>query len=621
MNPLGLDHEGALPATAGSVTGGWENFDAVYEQTSRVDSAFGLEDAIRERWEQTVIDYERATGQSFQRNPVNGQLINNFDVGNVIEPWLPSGSQGAVKSFLSSDLAHGTNSASAERVRQIDLALKQANDPRFRSMDAIMQEVLRERETIRATSADVTSRAGLLGTAAGFAGGVAGSFTGSDPFNVATAFVGGFGRSVAMRIASEMGIGAVTEGINQVALVRPTQEALGESTAPLGEHLLYAAAGAGVFQAGAEGLGKLAQRFLSSVPAEAGNDLFDLNDAQLRGMFENASASPKARAAVMLLDDDAWAKANNPFGDTPEGMKRFTGELDEAARRLNGEPMTAMGLVPSRNVSFELDTLDLDMQTVRAERPALWSQYTAARDRLAEMDEVVGTLANKVDDVRISDAVARIDEDSGKLLAGYEDDLKKPGLTRAEQVNIARKVDQIVQSLGEANVERALADAAISPKFELKSARATRKAAKAEFKKQQDLVNKELQRVRAQQRVKELRLNSEAAKTVALTRVGRTGDELVATHPEVVSAHIETVEALAPLPAEDDFWDQLLKESGLFELPQVNGNKVTIGGVEFEGSMTIPDLNDPTKSITLAKALDEIQEDARLVEAMRTCSI
>lgn len=624
MGPFDLNHEGSLPGTLGGVTGAWENFDAVFEQTAKVDSSFGIETEVRRRWEQTVVDYERATGQAFQRNGVTQELTGTGEVTQLIEPWLPPGSTGAGKSFFAGDfgnLSSRTMRESVERVRQIDQAIKLANDPRYRSMDAILQEVLQEREQIRGTAADVSERAGVLGTLAGFAGGMAGSFTSADPFNVLTLGVGGFGRSAVMRIASEMGIGAATEGVNQLAFVRPTQEALGETTTPLAEQLAYAVVGSGAFQAGAEGLGKLAQRFLSRAPTEPASDLFNLDDAQLRGMFENAAASPRARAAVMLLDEDDWVRANNPFGDSPAGMKRFTGELDEAARRLNGEPMTAIERVPGQRVSFDLDELDLDLQIVRAERPAVWARYEEAKARVEELDGTIDELARKVDDVKLSAAVARIDEDSGRLIEGYEEALLKPGLTRKEQIDIARKVDQIVQSLGEANVERALADAGIDPKFELRSTRATRKAAKAEFREAQNAVNAELARVKAAQRVKELRLNSEAAKAVALTRAGRGSEDLAATHPEVVSAHVDTVTTLSPKVDDDDFWDQLLKESGLFELPQVTGSKVMIGDMEFDLDTVVPDMNDPGKSVTLGKALEDIQEDARLVEAMRTCAI
>lgn len=622
MGALDLDHEGVLPATAGGQSTLWENFDAIFEQTSKVDSAFGIEEQVRERWEQNVLDYERATGQMFPRDRVAERLTGTAEVTQIIEPWMPPGATGAGKSFFAGDFGNLSSSRmleSVERVRKIDEALKLANDPRFKSMDGLLQDVISERDAIRQRAGDVSSRAGTLGTIAGFAGGVAGSFTSADPLNILTLPLG-FGRTAVARIGSEIGLNVATEGINQVGFVRPTQEALGEDTADLSEQLLFAAGGALAFQGAAEGLSKLGQRFLSSAPRTSSELTLDFEDAQLRGMFENAAASPRARAAIELLDEDAWVRANNPYGDTDVGLKRFNGELEATARRLNGESMTALDRVPGQQVSFDLDELDLDMQTVRAERPDVWARYQAAKAKVDELDGVVEASAAALDDIKLSDAIRRIDEDTADLVASYEADLQKPGLTRKQQVDIARKVDQIVQTLGEAPIERALADAAITPKFDLRTSRNSRKAAKAELRKEQLAVDAEVKRIQASRRVMELRQNKEAAKSVAVVRAGRTGDDLLATHPEVVSAQIETVELLAP-KIDDAFWDELLKDSGLFEVPKLVDGKVVIDGRSFDPTMQVPDLNDPAKSLELGAALEDLQEDVSLIEAMRTCSV
>src|SRR5690606_24184983 len=152
----------------------------------------------------------------------------------------------------------------------------------------------------------------------------------------------------------------------------------------------------------------------------------------------------------------------------------------------------------------------------------------------------------QVDAVDIADAVDRIDPDSGALVRSYLEDLDNPSLSRAQRAQLEGRVNQILESLGVDNVQRELDNARISPRQELKTARASEKAAKREYNQARNALDAEIDKAMHQQQVKE-RINQLQAvpDLVELVRNPNLPVYGQLLRPDVVNATIEAVDQAA----------------------------------------------------------------------------
>ncbi len=319
-----------LPRATGPETGILENFDAVYQDTIKGNSQFGLEVEFQKRYEDTLDRVFEKTGERIPN-------IRNFqDVARALNSGEPlpqaqtrdySLREGGTMTDDPGALFADMNKV-AERLKELN-----AQDQSIPTLDMIWKDVRQSAQDAEKRAAQVGERAGLVGQIAGFAGGVVGSFTYRDPVNLATLGIGGVGKTLAARLATEAGAQSVIEGINQFTGVAENRQLLGldQSLERSLQSVAFAAVGGAGLRGLAEGLPMglraIESKFLPNRVA-AREILNAVNtrafDVSGRSVMPDVIRSmdpgnPSTRAAQRALVDDAAIAGGNPFGDTPEG--------------------------------------------------------------------------------------------------------------------------------------------------------------------------------------------------------------------------------------------------------------------------------------------------------------
>jgi hypothetical protein len=580
MGIYGVPDETMLPGDfyEGPETGFFENFEAVREQTYRVDSMLGLEQEIGRRWEENLRRYEARTGRKPGFNlsdPLANRMIADRVDGRGFTNWLVRESDPWLEDSIRGDY---------ERANAVDEEIRQIGDPEIKSFDALLQEVMQFRKETEETAAEVSSRRTWGGVLGGLAGGIVGSVSFRDPLTLATLGLGGVGKTVAKRIATEMAVGAATEfGVQELA-IQPTRSALGEERSDVLSSVMYAALGAGAIRGIGEGVGAgLRYAGRGAVPEIE----LDFSDDGLRSMFEAAPESPRARAGLHLLDEDQAFRGANPYGETEIGLRRFEADLASVRAVMSGEPDTAIARVlPESDLPLDLENLSLAVMTVREKTPEIYQRVVDTQARLAELDTNIEQAMNDIDRLDPAEALFRstrdlpeADRQTGEILRGYRDDLQQPALTAERRADIERKVNQIVESSGGwERVSQLMDEVEITERHNLRSLRASRKAAKKEVVAARKELDKAVERVQVEQRIKELRLGG--APVSQAQRYANT-DIPVPDHlrPDGLEARFASVADRA-LPEQSKLWDEMLKNEGGFKLPE----RVAAGETVFHGT-------------------------------------
>lgn len=264
-------------------------------------------------------------------------------------------------------------------------------------------------------------------------GGAVGEFIGgavasmnpmTDPLNFATMGVGGFGRTAAARIGTEMGAQTVIEGFNQVTGVQDQREAMGLSNGwgDAVSRVGATAIGAGVLQGAGEvivaGASAAGRRWFKSTPDDPA-PAYEIPKTVQRTPEMQATAEANLRRAMSEI---------NPLTRTPEGRARATQDLDFIKSRMeawDGEaPMnikppqgdTAMsraaeGFLPPTikaepNASVDIRARQIDAKTfdvfdrLADEKVALRSQLDLIRPDTAPLHKQVDDLNDRIDAVK-----------------------------------------------------------------------------------------------------------------------------------------------------------------------------------------------------------------------------
>lgn len=585
-----LDHLSMPEITGGASIGLWDSITSAVEQQFRVDSQLGFQTELQNRWNENLELLQQETGQTFDR-PLVLRAYTDYTKylqqgGALIQPGLFRDVEGEV---------------SLRRLADTDNAIRDLGSPNVKSFAQVLDEVIKMQQEVEARSNEVSERGSIVGQ---FIGAAAGSFTPRDPIALATLPVGGFGRTVAARVASEMVIAGGVVGATEAAFVQPNRELAGLPERSLLWDVGAAAVGAGVLRGGFEAIGagvrRLRQEELS----------LDFSDDQLRSMFETAPESPRARAAVSILDDVQQFEATNPYGATREGELRFDIEMQPVLRAMQGQAETAVArFIPPIAEPQAIKLLDADTLLVKGERPLVYDNFVAAEQRLNDIDAEISAAELRVDSLSRGDAIARIDEDSGNLVRSFEQDLREPGISAQRRRDIEQRIERVVESLGPDAVARATNDVAIAPRKDLQRLRKERRAAKARYVDARKSVDNEIVRLRAEQRVKEMVQQTAAirslpaSQSVPLFPFLRHGavEEVQATVGKAAGVQEETaIATIARQPDDDGMVDIGLAEPvpASFALPVGDG-----------------------RSMTIAEILDDLKDDEALEAAMRTCAL
>lgn len=180
-----------------------------------------------------------------------------------------------------------------------------------------------ERERL-AEAQDTASRGNAL---VSFAGGMAGAM--SDPLNLYSLPVGGFGKSLGSKVLTEALVGMGVEAALQ-PVAQANRAELGRSDLTIGEaaaNVAFAGAGAAVLRGGIEVAPTVAGKAIRRIDP-------NWDDRQIAKAFsemvpENLR-TPEQQAALSLIDRQVQIEEANPFVRTIEGVDAHAGKLQAA---------------------------------------------------------------------------------------------------------------------------------------------------------------------------------------------------------------------------------------------------------------------------------------------------
>lgn len=635
INDLG--HLAGREITAGPTTTFGQNFDAVFDLTRKVDSTLGFEYEVEKRWMDSLAAAQAKLGEDFGYNTSSSKygdmaipVIHRF-----VQPAIdPNGERVVANFFADTNTPEKEPEIAAlyDKARVINDRIKQLNDPSIMSMDQIIEDVIADRGVIREKAAAVQEQAGWGGTFGGIAGGIAGSFSARDPLNIITAPFGGFGKSVAMRLATEAAVVGGTEYGVQKLSVQPTQRLLGEPESNAALQALIVGAGAGVLRGGFEGISALVSRALRRGEP--------LTDGQLRELFENQQQSPRARAGLSLLDDAEQFHAANPYSPSTVGLRQFNEDLADISNLMSGKTETAVArFLPERE--FTIDNLDFDTATVKEQNPLVFARVEETQGRLAEIDNQINQISNTIDvlpqeptkfdykDYTTTDAegVRHYEpEKAAQVLAAVEDATNKgiPVTLHVEGklvpivgVKSGRLLDREGQTWGNIGlatdntgteyIEISAREGEATLRENLHALRKQRSAAQGQYTRARNALDKEIERVRAEREASRKLLYGSKEATGAEFDPQRLRPDVLARFEADVNANAATLDDTLELTVQT------------METPE---GQIDLGnGIILDKDFKMIDPENPEKEISAGSLLSRLQEDQALVSAMKECAI
>lgn len=488
MGYFDTDHLIAPPITFGSAPGFWQSFKQGVSQQFHVDSAYSLDDEVQNRYLKSLRTYEDLTGHK-TNFPVDAEFLDDY-----IRTTQGSGPSYWHRNVFTGELGQRYKQY-IDEFQKADEGIKALGRPDIPSMAQVLADVSQMQHSTEEETQRQWETGGVGATIARFAGGAVGSFTPRDPLNLATLPIGGFGKSVVTRIATEGVLQAGIAGVTDASFVNPNRQLVGLPAHNIMYDMLLAAGGGAVIRGLGEGAVAGFRRLTGRTPEirpEAPTN------EELRTTLDTLPDSPRVRAGHDILDAVEDIERVNPYGDGLQGHARFMEELRRVQNAMNGEPETAIArfLPPLPEVPAEHIESNFDFQLVKEQRPELYDRMQATRAAISDVEQRIADTEQGVATLAPSDAIARIDEASGELIRSYEQELQNPALTAERRADIQRKVNTVVQTLGPENVERELRNASIKPKKELQSLRQSRKAAVRRYKDAYNAVQAEADRIK-----------------------------------------------------------------------------------------------------------------------------
>lgn len=371
--------EAGLQGSLGPSVGLFGMVPQDFRQQWYVDSQFALDQELHNRWQESL----RAAGLTVNVTGSNPHMMRDFAqfVRDGSIPARPTFRLGQDLENMGQPVETGPD-PEFEEMRRANEAIRQLNNPRIRTFEQILEEVSAMQHGVEEETASMSERAPWYANLIGMAGSIVGSFTLRDPLNVVTAPVGA-GRTVAMRIATDMAVAGGVTAVTEFTDVAPNRALVGLPERNPYYNIVASTLGAGLIRGGIEGIGagvrNVHGRFV-------GEDIdFNLRDTQLQQMFNNAPDTPTTRAGIAALDDTIFIERNNPYGEGQAAQARFLAELQEVQRAMNGEPMTAIAraLPP---MPFEMLEKAADFEIVREQAPLVYARMEQAQARLAQLN-------------------------------------------------------------------------------------------------------------------------------------------------------------------------------------------------------------------------------------------
>ena len=392
----------------GPQTGAAENFSAVFDSQNDVNSSLGLENMYNEALQARDDEVFKLTGKRFGVS-MQTPLFDQY--GPFQNDEQPLSAIAARYSEYPQHVVRKAYERATEIEKQLDELRKQF--PQIKTRRNIFDDVSAKRAEIEGKAANIGARAGFLGAVGGFAGGMAGSFTLNNPENIATATLGGFGKTALQRIGSEALVQMAIEGSNQLEVSKDYAD-MGErlSGGQIAQNVLLAGGGGALFRGAAEGggailknlreraetkdsAGKLAEEIINAKTPDERAAIIqqaDVEDVAVVNDILNPVKSTAQRGAVQAAEVEAFTAKENPFSEDGaiNADKAHNEMLAGATVALETDRPVAMpNLVSDIYKRVPVETFEVQNLTVDA--PAM--QFKGGGDDMGVTDRLKGTKA------------------------------------------------------------------------------------------------------------------------------------------------------------------------------------------------------------------------------------
>lgn len=469
---------------------------------------------------------------------------------------------------------------------------------------------------------EMWQRSGPMASVAGFAGNVAGSFTDADPVNQLTLGLGGFGKTIAMRIATEAGISSAIETINQFTGVDDARRRLGLealSTPDKIKQIAFAGAGAGLFRGGFEVTGKGYRSLEAKLAPE--NELDRILAADLAkpdawrrvGEYLDKNVkSPRDREAIThALDTDAILIRNNPFDKGIEGQDYFSDQVNDfittfETGKTRADLMASSGIARTNTFFGNMDKdAALDITTsvwepeARARNPAVFKQLDEQRQAVTELEKRIQDMENAASRRTVEDTVEAFDPVIGQRLKAINIELDGTP-NKKRRAALEKERDMLSDSLNEKVLARVESDVLIGQRKSVKSMRSSLESARRKLRDVKKEAYQEIDKVVRDNK----NLTNKKNKAPVGTKMSRTDQSVGVDDIPAAGKNIYNEAKLTI----DDKTNTVKIGSRTLNLDDDIPMEAVIG----DGQVSI-------RTMKVRDVLKEIEEDEKMVKAMEVC--
>jgi hypothetical protein len=615
-------------------------FSAVYDNAKNNESMFGLQQNFQDIY---TKNSQMAQDLAEEHIPLF-ETLRFKDVARSLKAGEALGDEDQGDYLISLDLVN-------EKLKK----LKETH-PDIQTFEEMFATIKTNAKATEVRAADVLSRASNFGSAVGFMSEMVGAFNTNDPLNIASLPLGGWGKSVAMRLLTEAGVGGTSEAINQFLGVKENRELLGleNSTWRSAQQILFAAGGAaafrGVVSEAAPAVFRAAERKIAPSRA-AGRELLKAledvgipvrSDEFVYGVTRTLGPQRSgARAGLDILKQEVDFARSNVLGDTPEGRAAHQANaaksLEEHRAGLEDEmngvepPRTSifegMGLrggeetrgVEVARVTEILDTaskdVDVEIKVKADEISRLESDIEAVTEKLDAREkqpfsellrEALPEKADELAAIELEKAKPNLGKTRRAKLAKAENAIRQ---SRAGKEAVAARKADVESTIKERDIQRAKVQAA---QKEVRALELRRERVRAKAQKGIDTTPKKVL-TPVQDKAREAGVQLADAAPLRVRGIGDRGGLSPAEHVQTTMTRLEASDPVIPQRADE----AVARVERSFD--EVDGTYDIGADTRVSGDMVVA--LDDGASMTLRDHLADIRENERVVEAMRSCAI
>lgn len=577
----------------GPEVGFGESVAAAYNEAVYAEGVYSLAEGFKEAEQEALDNIYRTTGQRY--DPV-GVAVTGFSLSPV-SGW---GKRNSVYMELAEHYENGRPLSDdvKQHVEQLD-ELRKFN-PEVPSYQDIWGATQVQARRITAQNEMLQARPGGFARGAGqFVGFAAGAMNPkTDPLNVLSLGVGGFGKSAALRIASESGVSSLVELSNQLTGVQHSRSLLGLEYGweRSRDQILYAGVAGGVARGIFEGFGAAVGKLRSNRVSKA---------------LERLDAGAAERRE--------FVKTRNPYGDDAASTRMFVTEAERMFNKAN-------------SWDTEVRFADMDSAALRQDTAEVYGGTRASPDVIAaaraadpvvfeQVDDLAADIAqvrNTVQNMEAASNAKNPSEMKDQILADYDARISTLE-ERVPQTQDPKRRKRLARDLEETRAQREAAVKSFDKEAPTKESIGKQiKTERARLKKlegRKDALDKRAGRAIANQSKEKAKVTGADAFFVAdMQRRGRLGlgevertrsaDDTQAAMDIIETAMDDTVEAFQAQAV------GRVKPGETFEF----------GGMTLEHGTKITD-PDTGKEMSLNDLMKDFNEDDALLEAAAACKV